>query len=136
MFNESIRVSAGSSVSNVGIECPLNPLLGWCELAVEHIDWAGALCDGTVFNSPSPVAWVVGFLVSPDELVRTLATSASCPGSFFVRINTDDVLSGAQGGSRIPTLKEHWNLNPACLPVPTPGQCQGNPARRILMEVL
>ena len=29
---------------------------------------------------------------------------------------------GAQGGSRIPTSKGHWNLNPACLPVPTPGQ--------------
>ena len=32
------------------------------------------------------------------------------------------VIFGAQGGSRIPTLIEHWNLNPACLPVPTPGQ--------------
>ena len=30
-------------------------------------------------------------------------------------------LYGAQGGSRTLTPLGHWNLNPACLPVPTPG---------------
>ena len=36
----------------------------------------------------------------------------------YERLGEED---GAQGGSRTLTPRGHRNLNPACLPVPTPG---------------